>query len=81
MADPAQPGVGDELFAALSSLEPLERAVVVLRHVLGYSSEEIGRMLDKPPGTVRSLLHRALGRLRAQLQAPSTPSAEEALNE
>jgi RNA polymerase sigma-70 factor (ECF subfamily) len=81
MGDPAQRGAGDELLAALSSLEPLERAVVVLRHVLGYSSEEIGRMLDRPPGTVRSLLHRALTRLRSQLGAPTKPSTQEALNE
>ncbi len=81
MADPPQRGVGDELFAALSSLEPLERSVVVLRHVLGYSSEEIGRMLGRPPGTVRSLLHRALKRLRAQLERPASSSAEEAVND
>jgi RNA polymerase sigma-70 factor (ECF subfamily) len=79
--DPPEATVPDELSAALSSLDAIERAVVVLRHVLGYSSEEIARMLDKPPATVRSLLRRALERLRERLQGPATRSAEEAANE
>jgi RNA polymerase sigma factor (sigma-70 family) len=66
-----------ELSAALSALSPTERAVLILRHVLGYSSEEIAGMLDKPPGTVRSLLHRALERLRERLDTPATRSEEE----
>jgi RNA polymerase sigma-70 factor (ECF subfamily) len=69
------------LSSALSSLEPTQRAVVVLRHVLGYSSEEIARMLDKPPGTVRSQLHRALEHLRERVPDPATRSAEEVVGE
>jgi RNA polymerase sigma-70 factor (ECF subfamily) len=69
--------LSEELSRALTSLEPTERAVVVLRHVLGYSSEEIARMLDKPSGTVRSLLYRALKRLRERIPDPIGRPAEE----
>ena len=74
--DEPQTELSDELSAALSSLGPTERAVVVLHHVLGYSSGEIARMLDLPPGTVRSHLHRALTRLRERVTSPPR-SAEE----
>jgi RNA polymerase sigma-70 factor, ECF subfamily len=57
-----------ELVAALGALEPEERALVVLRHLLDYSSTQIGRMLDLPPATVRTRLRRALGRLRELLE-------------
>jgi RNA polymerase sigma-70 factor (ECF subfamily) len=74
--EPRETALSDELSVALSSLGPTERAVVVLRHALGYSSEEIARMLDLRPGTVRSHLHRALTRLRERVTSPPR-SAEE----
>jgi RNA polymerase sigma-70 factor (ECF subfamily) len=57
-----------ELVAALGALEPEQRALVVLRHLLDYRSPEIGKMLDLPPATVRTRLRRALGRLRELLE-------------
>lgn len=42
----------------LQSLAPQDRAVFQLRYFDGYSAEEISRMLDLPPGTVRSKLSR-----------------------
>jgi RNA polymerase sigma-70 factor (ECF subfamily) len=57
-----------ELMVALGQLEPEDRALVVLRHLLGYRSTEIGRMLELPAGTVRTRLRRALGRLRLLLE-------------
>jgi RNA polymerase sigma-70 factor, ECF subfamily len=57
----------DELVAALATLDPEDRAVVVLRHLLDYSSSEIARMLGFPPATVRTRLRRALERLRPLL--------------
>jgi RNA polymerase sigma-70 factor, ECF subfamily len=57
-----------ELLAALAALDPADRALVVLRHLLGYRSSELARILDLPPGTVRTRLHRALERLRTQLE-------------
>ena len=44
--------------AALQQLPPAYRAAVVLREVGGCSYEEIGEILDIPPGTVRSRVAR-----------------------
>jgi RNA polymerase sigma-70 factor, ECF subfamily len=57
-----------DLMAALRALDPEQRALVVLRHVLGYRSSELARMLDLPPATVRTRLARALHRLRSLLE-------------
>jgi RNA polymerase sigma-70 factor (ECF subfamily) len=56
--------ISDELMRGLAELGPEQRAVVVLRHLLGYTPGEIGRMLDLPRGTVNSRLRRALDRLQ-----------------
>jgi RNA polymerase sigma-70 factor (ECF subfamily) len=57
-----------ELLTALAALEADERAIVVLRHLLDYSSREIARMLDMPAATVRTKLRRSLDRLRTTLE-------------
>ena len=57
-----------DLAHALSALDAETRAIVVLRHLLDYSSKEIGAMLDLPPATVRTRLRRALDQLRAALE-------------
>jgi RNA polymerase sigma-70 factor (ECF subfamily) len=59
--------VSDDLMAALAALDPDQRALVVLRHLLGYRSAELARMLGIPPATVRTRLARALDRLRTLL--------------
>jgi len=61
--------MGDELVAALADLGPEHRAVVVLRHLLGYTPGEIATMLDLPRGTVNSRLRRALDALAVALEA------------
>jgi RNA polymerase sigma-70 factor, ECF subfamily len=61
-------GVPHDLLGALAALDPTDRAVVVLRHLLDYDSSEIGRALGMPPATVRTRLRRALGQLRAALE-------------
>ena len=55
--------LGDEVLAALADLGPEHRAVVVLRHLLGYTPGEIAAMLDLPRGTVNSRLRRGLDAL------------------
>jgi RNA polymerase sigma-70 factor (ECF subfamily) len=60
-------GLSSELMAALAELDPEQRALVVLRHLLGYRASELARMLELPPATVRTRLARALERLRALL--------------
>jgi RNA polymerase sigma-70 factor (ECF subfamily) len=60
--------LSDELMVALAALEPDQRALIVLRHLLGYRASELARMMDLPPATVRTQLSRALARLRALLE-------------
>ena len=51
---------GEGLLAAIRSLPPDQRAVIVLRYLLEYTPVEIARLLDLPRGTVNSRLRRAL---------------------
>ena len=57
----------DPVLAALASLAPDQRAVVVLRHLLEYTPGEIASMLELPRGTVNSRLRRGLDVLKAAL--------------
>jgi RNA polymerase sigma-70 factor (ECF subfamily) len=63
----------EEVMAALATLTPEHRAVVVLRYVLEYTPSEIAGALDLPRGTVNSRLRRGLDALKTQL----TESGEE----
>jgi RNA polymerase sigma-70 factor (ECF subfamily) len=56
-----------ELRAALARLDDRDREVLYLRYFLDLAEAEIAAALDCRPGTVKSRLSRALGRLRAQL--------------
>ncbi len=58
----------EAVVAALSTLSPEHRAVVVLRHLLEYTPGEIARLLDLPRGTVNSRLRRALDALEPALR-------------
>jgi RNA polymerase sigma-70 factor, ECF subfamily len=58
----------DDVIAALRSLSPEHRAVVVLRFLLDYTPGEIAQALELPRGTGNSRLRRALDRLGSQLQ-------------
>jgi RNA polymerase sigma-70 factor (ECF subfamily) len=69
---PANPGSGaapypDDVVAALRSLPPEHRAVVVMRYLLEYTPGEIAAALEIPRGTVNSRLRRGLDRLGEQL--------------
>jgi RNA polymerase sigma-70 factor (ECF subfamily) len=58
----------DETMAALGTLPPDHRGVIVLRHLLEYTPGEIAQMLDLPRGTVNSRLRRGLDELAQTLQ-------------
>jgi RNA polymerase sigma-70 factor (ECF subfamily) len=57
----------EEVIAALATLTPEHRAVIVLRYVLEYTPGEIAHALDLPRGTVNSRLRRGLDALKAHL--------------
>jgi len=63
----AREPVDSSVLAALAGLPPEQRAVVVLRHLLGYTPGEIARTLDLPRGTVNSRLRRGLDAMRETL--------------
>jgi RNA polymerase sigma factor (sigma-70 family) len=54
----------DETWAALRRLPQRQRAAVVLRFYEDLSEAEIARLLHCRPGTVKSLVHRGLARLK-----------------
>jgi RNA polymerase sigma-70 factor (ECF subfamily) len=72
-ADPAaEIGQADEarrVRRALAMVAEDRRQVLVLRFVDGLSSREIGAVLDRSPGAVRVLQHRALRDMREILAA------------
>lgn len=69
-AGPAgEAGADPGLEAALATLTPEQRALVVLRFVGGYGPKEIARALGIPTGTVGSRLRRALDQLRTEMEA------------
>lgn len=53
--------------AALATLPPAHRAVVVCRLMLGWSERQTADALRIRPGTVKSRLHRASTRLQSEL--------------
>jgi RNA polymerase sigma-70 factor (ECF subfamily) len=63
----ASNGIDRELLAAIRALPAEQRAVLVLRHLLGYTPGEIARVLELPRGTVNSRLRRALDALGERL--------------
>jgi DNA-directed RNA polymerase specialized sigma24 family protein len=56
------------LLDAMSALAPKQRQVVMLRHYGQLTTEETARALGMSTGTVKSTLHRALARLRHELE-------------
>ena len=81
--DASAPQLGDQTESPLDEVESrelggaIERAIarlryrscILLRHVEGYSYEEIAKMLDLPLGTVKTYIHRARNELRVYLES------------
>jgi RNA polymerase sigma-70 factor (sigma-E family) len=65
--EPADLGV-DHLFDALAILPPKRRIAVVLRYYEGRTEAEIAELLGVRPGTVKSMVHRALAQLREVIE-------------
>jgi RNA polymerase sigma-70 factor (sigma-E family) len=70
--EPHQPDFGGDdlvLWQALRRLPARQRAAIVLRYYLDLPEAEVARQLGLPVGTVKSLVHRGLARLRTRLGA------------
>lgn len=59
---------------ALYRLPTLQRAVVILRHMDGLSTKQVGDILQCSEGTVKTHLHRALKKMQKMLQHVQEPS-------
>ncbi len=51
----------------LQRVPPRYRVALVLRYIEGYSAAEVAEMLERPPGTVMSQLHRARQRFEQEM--------------
>jgi RNA polymerase sigma-70 factor (sigma-E family) len=58
----------NELGDALAALPPARRAAVVLRYYAGLSEQQIAEALGVRPGTVKSMLHRAMTELKRVIE-------------
>ena len=59
--------LGGQIEEAIGMLRPEYRTAVLLRHVEGYTYEEIAEIMELPLGTVKTYLHRARGELKGLL--------------
>ena len=64
----ALPPEVEDMWRHIRRLTPDQRAVVVLRFYEDLTIDEIAFVLDKPAGTVKSHLHRALAALKETLR-------------
>ena len=74
----AQRETQDALLGALAALREEDRLVIAYRYLLELSEAETAEILGARPGTVKSRLSRALGRLRGRLPAGLAPDGPEA---
>jgi RNA polymerase sigma-70 factor (sigma-E family) len=70
--DPPSTELRMAVMAALATLPPKARAVVILRHWADQSVEQTAALLGCTPGNVKSQSARALGKLRLLLEEAAT---------
>jgi len=69
----AEIGAADELMAALASLPPRQRAVLVLRYFLDLPEAEVAAAMKCSLGTVKSTASRGLARLERAMRPAHDP--------
>ena len=65
--------LGSQIERAISRLRPEYRTATLLRHVEGYSYQEIAKIMDLPLGTVKTYIHRARLELKEALADVERP--------
>ncbi len=66
--DMSEPDLQMHIERALHELPTLQRAVVILRHMDGFSTRQVSAILKCSEGTVKTHLHRGLKRMRSILR-------------
>jgi RNA polymerase sigma-70 factor (ECF subfamily) len=66
--DAAKRADAQALWRAVGQLDPTDQQIIYLRFFLELPVDEAAEVLNIAPGTVKSRLHRALGRLRGVVQ-------------
>jgi RNA polymerase sigma-70 factor (ECF subfamily) len=64
-----------QVHEALAALAPRDRELLFLAECEGFTASEIGRIMHRPPVTVRVRLHRAKRRFRAAFDARTPATA------
>jgi RNA polymerase sigma-70 factor (ECF subfamily) len=65
----AMQSIGQEsMFELIETLSPDQRQVLTLKFVFNFSNAEVGAILGKTEGAIKSLQHRALASLHRQLR-------------
>ncbi len=67
VVQPHDPGARDEIWVAMHELSPRERACVALRYYEDMTEQQTADALGVSAGTVKSLMSRAMTKLRAAL--------------
>ncbi len=73
----ARQGEADALWQAVRRLGRADQEVIYLRYFLEVPVDEVAQALGVAPGTVKSRLHRALGRLRTVIESEFPALVEE----
>ena len=66
----------DELLAAIRRLPADRQQLLILKFVEGLSNTEIGEVMGRSEGAIKSLYHRTLLALREMLDTTERPKAD-----
>jgi RNA polymerase sigma-70 factor (ECF subfamily) len=59
------------VYSAIRKLKPLSQTIITLRYFENLTHEQIAKVVDKKPSSVRVILHRSIKALRKQLKTVS----------